>query len=82
LVKRILKKENEKDVKGTYIWLSCTLAVVVTSAAVRGTTISSIAVVMLDVAYIQRPILLYGYSPLYICIDARTWYYAFLHMDD
>jgi hypothetical protein len=40
-------KENtkEEDVKGMYILLSGTLSVVVTSAAVRGTTSSFIAAV-------------------------------------
>ena len=34
------EEEDEENVKGMYILLSGTLAVVVTSAAVRGTTIS------------------------------------------
>jgi hypothetical protein len=34
--------DDDDDVKGTYILLSGTFAVVVTSAAVRGTTISPV----------------------------------------
>ena len=34
MVKRIQIEEEEEEVKGTYIWLSCTFAVV--TSAVRG----------------------------------------------
>ncbi len=38
--------DDDDDVKVTYIWLSCTLAVVVTSTAVIGTTISLVSPVV------------------------------------
>lgn len=75
-------KENsdEEDVKETYILLSETLAVVVTSA-VRGTTGSP--VVDVDVICIQRSIRWYDCMPttlyLYRCQDVV--HISFLHMD-
>ena len=55
--------EEEEEVKGTYILLSGILAVVVTSAAVRGTTRFSIAVVHVRCSlYPNTHPLSYGYS--------------------
>jgi hypothetical protein len=55
-------EEEEEDVKGIYILVSGTLAVV-TSAAVNGTTSSSIAVVHVKCSLYPKIHLWYYYSP-------------------
>src|SRR6476646_100007 len=52
--------EKGEDVKGMYILLSGTLAVV-TSAVIE--VLQTCLLYMIDVVYIQRPILWYGYNP-------------------
>jgi hypothetical protein len=67
-------KENteEEEVKGINILLSIILAVV--TSAVRGTARTPVVHV--------RCIWYYCGPPPCTCINARTRYYSFLHMDD
>jgi len=56
------KIDDDDDVKGMYILLSGTLAVV--TSAVRGTMIFHAVDDDDDVVYIRKPILLCGYNPI------------------
>jgi hypothetical protein len=73
MMKRIQEKAK---MLVTYIfWLSCTFAVVVTSAAVRGTKISS--VIHVRCSLYPDPLFSMAIFPPCICINARTRYYSF-----
>jgi hypothetical protein len=75
------EEEEEEDVKGIYILVSGTL-VVVTSAAVNGTTSSSIAVVHVRCSLYPKIHLWYDYSPTHHhqIQDLLVW--DFLHDGD
>ena len=66
---RVKRKQYDDDVKETYIWLSCTLAVV--TSAVRGTMRSPVVDVRCSLYPKTHPLGM-TISPPCICIDART----------
>jgi hypothetical protein len=71
------EKDEDEDVKGTYILLSGTLAVVV--HLLLGVPQDRL-LWMLDVDCIQKHITVYDYNPPTLHrINARTRHYSFLH---
>ena len=66
---------GEEEVKATYIWLSCTLAVV--TSAVKGTVRWPVVDVMQFVS--KDPSFGMAIAPPCICVNTRAWHYSFLH---